>query len=58
MGIGNGSVATVRDYYLSGGDERSVTTTAYADNILNSIMSTAFLNRYTIDKYLAEGKPA
>ncbi len=58
MGIGNGSVATVRDYYLSGGDERSVTPTAYADNILNSIMSTAFLNRYTIDKYLAEGKPA
>lgn len=53
VGGGNASVATVRDYYLTGGDERSLN---YSDKFIETLMATVFLNKYNVDKYLSEGK--
>ena len=55
VGGGNASVGTVRDYYLSGGDERTATFSNFEDNFINSVGSIAFLNRYTVDRYLSQG---
>lgn len=57
VGGGNASVATVRDYYLSGGDPRDLTVKNYTDNFINSLLSVGFMNKYIVEKYLSEGKP-